>query len=376
MASPTVDAPAAGESPPGPGASAEAFAGKVFAALLGALETQAIYLGDKLGYYRALDDHGALTAPALASITGTHPRYAREWLEHQAVNGYVLVDEPRAAPDARQYTLTEGAAAVLARDSDLTYMAPFASLAAATASHLDALVHAYRTGGGVSWKQLGDDAREGQGAANKPLYLGPLVNEYIPSLGAIHERLSAGAAVADIGCGTGWSSIAMATRYPASTIDGYDIDEASIEQARRNARASGNPTNLGFHLGDAAEAGQDGHYDLVCAFECIHDMPDPVSVLATMRRMAKPGGTVMIMDEKVAEAFTAPGDDTERLMYGFSILCCLPDGMSHQPSVGTGTVMRPSTLEAYGRSAGFDGLEVLPLDNDFFRFYRLILPEG
>nr|WP_235900669.1 class I SAM-dependent methyltransferase [Lolliginicoccus suaedae] len=343
--------------------------------MLGSLETQAIYLGDKLGYYRALDKEGPLAAPGLARITGTHPRYAREWLEHQAVNGYLIVDDPRAEPDERQYTLPDGAAAVLARDTELTYMAPFASLAAATASHLDALVHAYRTGGGVSWKQLGGDAREGQGAANKPLYLGPLIDEYLPSLGEIHEKLTAGGTVADVGCGIGWSSIAMATRYPASHIDGYDIDDASIEQARRNAQAHGSPPNLAFHPGDAAGAGQEGRYDLVCAFECIHDMPDPVSVLATMRRMARPDGTVMIMDEKVAEAFTAPGDDTERLMYGFSILCCLPDGMSHQPSVGTGTVMRPSTLEAYARSAGFDGLEILPIDNDFFRFYRLILPE-
>lgn len=375
MASPVVDAPGAGETRPGPEDSAEAVADKVFAALLGSLETQAIYLGDKLGYYRALDGNGPTTAPGLARITQTHPRYTREWLEHQAVNGYLLVDDPSAGPDERRYTLTDGAAAVLARDTELTYMAPFASLAAATASHLDALVHAYRNGGGVSWKQLGDDAREGQGAANKPLYLGPLINEYLPSLGEIHERLSSGGAVADVGCGTGWSSIAMATRYPASHIDGYDIDDASIDQARSNAQASGSPPNLSFVPGDAAAAGQDGSYDLVCAFECIHDMPDPVSVLATMRRMARPGGTVMVMDEKVAEKFTAPGDDTERLMYGFSILCCLPDGMSHQPSVGTGTVMRPSTLEEYARSAGFDGLEILPIDNDFFRFYRLLLPE-
>jgi hypothetical protein len=97
-----------------------------------------------------------------------------------------------------------------------------------------------------------------------------------------------------------------------------------------------------------------------------------VSVLATMRRLAGSDGAVVVMDENVAETFTAPGDEVERLMYGYSLMCCLPDGMSHQPSVGTGTVMRPSTLEDYARQAGFESIEILPIENDFFRFYRLV----
>jgi hypothetical protein len=109
----------------------------------------------------------------------------------------------------------------------------------------------------------------------------------------------------------------------------------------------------------------------VFAFECIHDMPDPVSVLGAMRRMAGSDGAVVVMDENVAEAFHAPGDEVERLMYGYSITCCLTDGLSHEHSVGTGTVMRPATLEAYARAAGFSEFEILPIENDFFRFYRL-----
>jgi hypothetical protein len=104
----------------------------------------------------------------------------------------------------------------------------------------------------------------------------------------------------------------------------------------------------------------------------VHDLPDPVAVLAAMRAMARPGGTVLVVDERVAETFTAPGDEIERLMYGYSLTCCLPDSLSTRPSVGTGTVMRPATLAAYARAAGFDAIEVLPVAHDFFRFYRLV----
>ncbi|WP_423180076.1 hypothetical protein, partial [Stenotrophomonas sp. CASM106] len=118
---------------------------------------------------------------------------------------------------------------------------------------------------------------------------------------------------------------------------------------------------------DAGSA--DGTYDVVFAFECIHDLPDPVAVLEAMHGL---GGTVVVMDERVAETFTAPGDEIERLMYGYSLLCCLADGMAHEDSAGTGTVMRPDTLRGYAREAGFADLEILDIENDFFRFYRLV----
>jgi hypothetical protein len=129
-----------------------------------------------------------------------------------------------------------------------------------------------------------------------------------------------------------------------------------------------------FHLADAADVAASGErYDAVFAFECIHDLPDPVAVLASMRALAG-DGTVIVMDERVADTFTAPGDEIERLMYGYSLVCCLPDGMAHQSSAGTGTVMRPGTLRDYARSAGFADIEVLDVHDDFFRFYRLLRP--
>ncbi|MCW4352191.1 class I SAM-dependent methyltransferase [Hoyosella sp. YIM 151337] len=349
--------------------TSEAFAERVFHALLGAATTQAMHLGAKLGYYTILATGAACTAAELAQRSGTHPRYAREWLEQQAVCGYLRVDNVRAEPDARRYTLPAAHADVLANADSLNYLTPIAQIFAASARHLDDLADAYRHGTGVSWDRLGNDAREGQAAINRPLFLGPLGSEYLPALPEVDEALRTGGRVADIGCGYGWSSIGIATAYPAATVDGVDVDEPSVAAARNNAQLHGVSDRVSF---TAAMPAASASYDLVCAFECIHDMSDPISVLAEMRRLVRPDGTVLIMDERVAPEFTAPGDDIEQIMYSYSVLCCLADGMSHQPSVGTGTVMRPAKLEEYARAAGFAGIEILDIENDFFRFYRLV----
>nr|MDQ3352553.1 class I SAM-dependent methyltransferase [Actinomycetota bacterium] len=147
-----------------------------------------------------------------------------------------------------------------------------------------------------------------------------------------------------------------------------------IDTARANAEASGVSDRVTFHTVDAGAAdglGADGGYDVVIALECIHDLSDPVGVLGTMRRLAGDKGVVLVMDEAVGHEFTGEDDVVERLMYGFSLVCCLPDGRSHTPSVATGTVMRPATLERYAVEAGFSGVDELPIDADLFRFYQL-----
>jgi hypothetical protein len=128
---------------------------------------------------------------------------------------------------------------------------------------------------------------------------------------------------------------------------------------------------VAFHVRDAGDPELAGRYDFALAIECVHDMPDPVGVLRGMRRLVGEGGTVLIVDEKVADAFAAPGDEVERYMYGFSLLHCLPVGLTEQPSAATGTVMRAATLRRYATEAGFREVDVLPIEADFFRFYRL-----
>ncbi|RBY84968.1 bifunctional 2-polyprenyl-6-hydroxyphenol methylase/3-demethylubiquinol 3-O-methyltransferase UbiG [Blastococcus sp. TF02A-30] len=353
-----------------PATSTGTLVDRLFAAVLATIDVQSICFGDRLGYYRALADGGPQTPAELAARCGTVERYTREWLEQQAVTGLLEVDDPRA-PD-RRFALPPAHVEALTDQLSPNHLVPLARFLVGAGKHVDALVEAHRTGGGVAWAELGDDVREAQAAANRPLFLGALGREHLPSVPELDAVLRAGGRVADVGCGEGWSSIGIALAYPGATVDGYDVDVPSVEAARRNAEQAGVADRVRFTAVDAAAVDEAGRYDLVTAFECIHDLPQPVAVLAAMRRLAGPEGYVLVMDERVAEAFTAPGDDVERLMYGYSILCCLADGLAHQPSVGTGTVMRPAVLRRYAREAGFQDIEVLDIADDFFRFYRLV----
>lgn len=348
----------------------DALVERLFGAVLGALDVQSVYLGDRLGYYRALADGAALTCVELAARTGTAERYTREWLEQQAVTGLLVASGTDEV--GRRFALPPGHAEPLTDVLSVDHLVPLARLVVGLGKHMDALVEAYRSGGGVSWSELGVDAREAQAAANRPLFLGALGREYLPSIPPVDAALRGGGRMADVGCGHGWSSIGVALAYPDAVVDGYDIDAPSIAAARRNAADAGVGDRVRFHLADAATIAATGErFDVVTAFECVHDLPDPVGVLAAMRGLVREDGTVLVMDERVAETFTAPGDDVERLMYGFSLMCCLPDAMAHTPSAATGTVMRPDTLRRYAVAAGFAGVEVLDIDNGFFRFYRL-----
>ncbi len=349
-----------------------AFAERVFADALGAFELLSIYLGDRLGWYRALAEAGSLDAPALAERTGTQERYAREWLEQQAVYGILTVDDVDAEASARRFALPPAHADALVNPDSLDYVSPLGRFVAAAGAQLAPLLDAYRSGGGVSWAQLGDEARWAQGDINRPWFLHRL-GDALASVPSLHDVLSRpGARIADIGMGHGWSSIALAKAYPSARVEGFDVDAESVAAARRHAEQAGVGDRVRFHHVAGEGLPQEAVFDAAFVFEALHDMPFPVEVLTSIRRAVKPDGEVVIMDEAVAEAFAPDGDDVERVMYGYSILMCLPDGLSTPGSVGTGTVMRPSTLDRYAREAGFSGSEILPIEGfAAFRFTRL-----
>lgn len=350
--------------------TADEIAERLLHATLGLVDTLAVYFGDRLGWYRSLVEHGPATPRQLAERTNTSPRYAREWLEQQAVTGLLDLDRD-GAPDERVYSISPAAAEVLTDEHSLNYLAPLGRMFMAVGPVLPRILEAHRTGGGVSWDDLGDDARESQADANRPWFERELAGA-LASVPSLHEALGRpGTRMLDVGCGGGWSSIALAKAYPDATVHGIDLDEPSVRMAGKNASERGVGERLRFTAGDAAALAEGG-YDVAFAFECIHDMPRPVEVLSTVRRALAPDGFMVVMDEAVAENFAPNGDELERLMYGFSLWICLPDSLSSQPSVGTGTVMRPSTLKGYAEDAGFTGFEILPIEEfGFFRFYRL-----
>lgn len=364
MATATADAPAA---------TPDEVAARLYGATVGALELLCVYVGDQLGFYRILHESGPATPDELAARAGTHERHTREWLEQQATAGFLACDNPQAPQDERRFRLPHGYEAVFVDPESLLLMTPFAQLLVGVAAPLAEVVVAFRTGGGVPYDHYGDAMHEGQARSNRPAFTHLLAQEWIAAMPDLAARLAAAppARVADVGVGQGWSSIALARAFPDVRVDGLDLDAPSVAAARENAMAAGVSDRVRFHVRDAGDPALAGHYDLALAIQCLHDMANPVAALAAMRRLVGSDGTVLIVDERVPDAFAPSGDEALRMTYGFSVLHCLPVGMSGQPSAATGAVMRRAIFRRYAKQAGFTRIEELPIDHETFRFYRL-----
>nr|MBA3738118.1 class I SAM-dependent methyltransferase [Actinomycetota bacterium] len=351
----------------------DALVERLFSASLGMAEVLTVYLGDNLGLYRALERAGSMTAAELAKETGIFDRYAREWLEQQAAAGILTTEDATADAAERRYLLPPGHIEPLLDLNSPYSIAPLCKSFVAVSSAMPALVAAFRSGGEVPWSTYGRDMVEAQGDFNRPWLVGSLGTEYLPSIPDLHARLTSEpwARVADVACGVGWAAISLAKAYPNITVDGFDLDEPSIEIASRNAQEAGLSDRVRFQAKDGAAPGLEGTYDLGIVVEAIHDLSQPVAVLAGIRQMLKPGGTLIVADERTEDSFTAPASETERLFYAYSVLCCLPSAMDDHTSAATGTVMRRTTFENYAKEAGFDNVSVLPIEHDFLRFYRL-----
>ncbi len=354
----------------------EAFQNKILQASAGAFEIFSTYIGSKLGLYRALTANAPMTSTELSLVTQTHERYIREWLEQQVVAGILYVVDENEGPFDRRYGLSAAHGEVLTDTESLNYLAPLAQLIAGVVKPLPQLLEAYRHGGGVAYRDYGVDMREGQAGINRTTFLQQLGQEWLPTMPGLHEQLSTdpAARVADFGCGCGWSAIGVALAYPQVHVDGFDSDPASIDTARQNAVDHGVADRVTFHCQDVSADATSQRYDVVLMCEVLHDLGNPVGALTAARGLLRENGTVLVVDERVGERFTAQGEDLEWMMYGWSILHCLPAGMADGAEHccgGTGTVMRPSTVQRYAAESGFGNMEVLPIENAFFRLYLL-----
>lgn len=358
---------------PKPMVTAEKLTERLETALLGAFDIASVYLGDRLGFYQSLANDGPATSTQLADRTGTAERYAREWLEQQAMTQILRVDDPAKPAQDRVFALPEGYEAVFVDPDSPLGMAHAAQSFVASFAPLPQLLAAYRTGAGVPYEDYGEDMAIGQARFSRPFGLHRLAGEYLPTIPDLDARLRADppARVADIGMGAGWSSIGIARAYPRALVDGFDLDPYSVELATTHAHEFGVADRVRFQCRDAGDPALAANYDLALAVECIHDMADPAGVLAAMRRLVAPGGTVLIVDENAAETFQPDGNPSERLLYGYSILQCLPVSLADRPSAATGAVMRPATFRHYANAAGYAAVEILPVNSDAFTFYRL-----
>ena len=348
----------------------EALTARLFRDMAGALELLTVYLGERLGLYRALHENGQATSAELAARTGTVERYVREWLEHHAVSGLLEVDDPAAGPLERRYRLPPGHVPVLADADDVRYRGFNGIEIVRAARRLPEVAAAIRRGGApppLPW------APEGRPEFNRAVFLNLLAEQWLPAIKDVDRRLRSEppARVADLACGTGWSSVAMARAYPLISVDGFDLDTDAIQAARRNAAEAGLVDRVTFTAADASGPGVSGRYDLVTIFEGLHDMSRPTDALRVARAMLAEPGCVIVADELVEDEFTAPASIQEQYHYGWSVVACLPAVMGDPDTAATGAVMRPATLRRYAEQAGFRDLEALPVKAGMLRFYRL-----
>jgi SAM-dependent methyltransferase len=348
----------------------EVLAERLVGQLVGAFEVLCVYVGVELGLYAHL--RASMTAPELAKAADIAPRYAREWLEQQYAAEIVECEDPTLVEDSRRFVLSPEHAEVLTDTDSAFYLGAHSMQLAGIVQVIPALLQAFRDGSGVPYSAYGKELRRGIAAGNRPMFLHELGSSWLPSMPDVDERLRSlpSASVLDLGCGLGASSLALARSYPYVRVVGVDLDEASIEEATAAAAKAGLADRVTFVAGSAVGMPA-GPFELVTIFEALHDMGDPVAALRAARSVLAPGGSVLVADERVADTFGPGADLVERLNYGFSVLHCLPATIAESPVEANGTVLRAPTMQRWATSAGFGTIEILPIENDFWRFYRL-----
>jgi SAM-dependent methyltransferase len=311
------------------------------------LNAALVVMGDKLGLYRAPASAGPLTSAELASRTGTSERYVREWLNAQAAGGYVQHDAASAT-----YTLPPEQAVALTDETSPAYLPGFFQIALGSIVDSPRIMEAARNGGGVGWHEHVHDVHEGCERFFRPGYNANLIHSWLPALDGVVEKLERGAAVADVGCGHGASTILMAQAFPSSTFTGSDYHAGSIAEARKRAEAAGVANRIEFQT--AAAAGYSGkNYDLVTMFDCLHDMGDPVGAAGHVRETLAPDGTWMIVEPTAGDSVDDNLNPVGRAFYGFSTPLCTPASLSQEVGLALGAQAGEARIREVVEAAGF-----------------------
>lgn len=334
---------------PAPG-EVEAFIGQVVTDLSAAFSGVLVNVGRRLGLYRAMADLGACTSATLAEVTGIRERYVREWLANQAAGGYVAYD-----PERQTYALPPAQAMVLALEQSPVFMASAFEVAASFWLDEDQIVETFRSGEGLGWHAHNHRLFCGTESFFRTGYRAHLVSEWLPALDGVVECLRRGAQVADIGCGHGASTIAMAQAFPRSSFIGVDYHDASIATARLRAAEQGVTGNIAFDVKAATEFdGRD--FDLICFMDCLHDLGDPVGALARCRKALKIDGKVLLVEPYAGDRLEDNLNPIGRMYYAASAMACTPNSLSQEVGLGLGAQAGEERLRKVARDAGFSNL--------------------
>ncbi len=323
-----------------------AFLGKFVTDLGATAAAGNVVIGHNLGLYKALAV-GPATADELAARTHTSPRYVAEWLRGQAAGGYVEYD-----PAADSYSMTEEQAFALTNPDGGIY-APGAFVLALGALRAEPrITEAFRSGAGMGWHEQDADVFTGCEQFFRPGYIANLIPAWIPALDGVQDKLQAGAAVADIGCGLGASTILLAQEYPNSRFTGSDYHAGSIELARKHAGDAGVGDRVSFEISSAANFSGTG-YDLAATFDCLHDMGDPLAAAKHVRQALTPDGSWLIVEPYASDEVTGNMNPVGRVYYNFSTLLCVPNALSQPGGYALGAQAGEAAIRQVVTDAGF-----------------------
>ncbi|WP_293903564.1 methyltransferase domain-containing protein [Phenylobacterium sp.] len=328
-----------------------ALVGKMLGDLGGAYSVPTVRIGFRLGLFASLHKDGAASAADLAKRTGLAERYVREWAMAQAANGYVTFDPARNA-----FSLSPEQAMVFGVKDSPVYLEGAFDLAAEMVHGQPKVEAAFKTGGGVTWGESSGCLFCAVGAFFRPGYVNAIAQAWLPALDGVLPKLQAGARVADVGCGVGFSTLLMAEAYPNSTFVGYDFHGPSIEQANAHAKAHGLGDRVRFETAKAKDIAE-RDFDLITMFDCLHDMGDPRGCAAHMRKLLKADGAWMLV-EPIAGDTPADnlGNPVSRLYYNASTMICVPTSLAQEVGEALGAQAGEAKLTEVIKGAGFSSV--------------------
>ena len=318
--------------------------GRILGDIGGAVSVPLVRIGDTLGLYRTLKEIGPSSADELAKAAGCSARYVREWLSAQAASGYVRHERGK-------FSLTPEQSFIFAEpDSPVNLIGAF-DTAAAMLENQPKVQAAFKTGRGVAWGDQAGCMFCAVARLFRPGYVNALVQDWLPALDGIVDRLKTGAKVADVGCGHGLSTVLMAQAFPKSQFTGYDFHPASIAAATAHALAHG-LTNLKFEVGRAQDfGGRD--FDLITCFDCLHDMGDPQAAAIHIRKALKPAGTWMVVEPMAGDGLDDNINPVGRIYYSASTMICVPTSLAQETGLALGAQAGEKRISEVIRSGGF-----------------------
>jgi 2-polyprenyl-3-methyl-5-hydroxy-6-metoxy-1,4-benzoquinol methylase len=344
----------------------QAFMQKVVGDVGTAMAAALVIAGDRAGLFKAMAGAGALTAADFATRTGIHARHAEEWLAALACAGYLEYD-----PAKETFTLPDEHALFLTDPTTEYYLGGLYAGLPGLMAMAPRLAEAFQQGGGIAFADFGADLPVALEQMNRPVYENRLVKSWLPAVPGVVERLNAGGRAIDIGCGTGVVPITLATAFPQASIEGLDLDARSIAIARGYARSAGLGERPRFIHGPAGALAGERPYDFISTFDVIHDLPDPLAVLRSIRAALAAGGTYLMVEPRVDDRLeNNQPNPFGRMLYAISCLHCVPQSLA-QGGPGLGACWGPARARALADAAGFASFELLPIRSPAMTFYRL-----